>query len=32
MTEEVEQWMKSRNISWPFSDEETKVEFLLTWA
>jgi len=24
--------MKDRDISWPFSDEETKVEFLLTWA
>ena len=27
----VEQWMKLKDISWPF-DEETEAEFLLTWA
>jgi hypothetical protein len=31
ITEEVEKWMKSREVSWPFSDEETKAEFILTW-
>jgi hypothetical protein len=29
--DEVEEWMKLKEITWPF-DEETKVEFLLTWA
>ena len=32
ITPAVEQWMKSRAISWPWPDEETRVEFLLTWA
>jgi len=24
--------MKERKVSWPWSDEETKVEFILTWT
>jgi len=24
--------MKSQAISWPWPDEETRVEFLLTWT
>jgi len=32
ITKAVEKWMKSRAISWPWPDEETRVEFLLTWT
>jgi len=31
ITEAVEKWMKSRAVSWPFSDEETRAEWILTW-
>jgi len=31
ITKEVEKWMKSRAVSWPFSNEETRAEFILTW-
>jgi hypothetical protein len=31
ITEEVNQWMKVKEISWPW-DGETQVEFLLTFA
>ena len=30
ITEEVNQWMRDRDVSWPW-DEETQVEFLLTF-
>ena len=29
ITEQVEKWMKDKDVPWPF-DEETQVEFLLT--
>jgi len=32
ITKAVEKWIKDRDISSPFSDEETRVEFLLTWT
>jgi len=32
ITEEVEKWLEERTVSWPWPDEETRVEFLLTWA
>jgi len=32
ITRAVEKWMKSRAVSWPWPDEETRVEFLLTWT
>ena len=31
ITQEVEQWMKLKEITWPW-DEQTQVEFLLTWT
>ena len=31
ITKEVEKWMKDQAVSWPWPDEETRVEFLLTW-
>ena len=31
ITPAVKQWLKDRAISWPWPDEETKAEFLLTW-
>jgi len=32
ITPAVKQWLKDRAISWPWPDEETRVEFLLTWV
>ena len=32
ITRAVEKWMKSRAVSWPWPDEATRVEFLLTWT
>lgn len=32
ITKAVEKWMKSRAITWPWPDEETRGEFLLTWT
>jgi hypothetical protein len=32
ITKQVKKWMKDRDISWPFSDEETRVEFVLTFC
>jgi len=32
ITKAVEKWLLDRAVSWPFSDEETRVEFLLTWT
>lgn len=31
VTTEVEQWMRVREVAWPW-DESTQVEFQLTWA
>ena len=31
ITDEVEQWAKEREITWPW-DDEAQVEFLLTWT
>ena len=31
ITQEVITWMQQRNVTWPW-DQETQVEFLLTWA
>jgi len=28
----VEKWLQDQAVSWPWPDEETRVEFLLTWA
>jgi len=32
ITPAVEKWLKDRAVSWPWPDEETRAEFLLTWA
>jgi hypothetical protein len=32
ITKQVKKWMKDHDISWPFPDEETRVEFALTWG
>jgi type II secretory pathway component PulJ len=32
ITEAVEKWQQERAVSWPWPDEETRVEFLLTWV
>ena len=31
ITQEVEQWMRIKEITWPW-DEATQVEFQLTWT
>jgi hypothetical protein len=31
ITTEVEAWMQSRDITWPW-DHSTQVEFALTWS
>jgi len=32
ITPAVEKWQQDRAVSWPWPNEETRVEFLLTWA